>query len=103
MTTALVLVSSSTVGTQSRSACACRIREVTEDPWPSPVSSSPGNGPAEPLDLKWFTTKRNFSPLPYFFLKTWPMGSRALEKACPSWLWVPRARDSSTRITEAGL
>ena len=53
-------------------------RDAFDAPCPSPVSASPGDGPAEPLDLKWFITNRNGAPPSG--VKTWEIGSLALSK-----------------------
>ena len=67
----------------------------------TPAVTAPAKGSTEMVRSRALGTVL-LSPFPYFFLNVWAIGSRALTKACPSPLWVPRAREASTRITVAG-
>ena len=87
-------VSSWTVGIHAARAVACATRSGLALPWPVP-SSVP-----DPLDLKWLTTTMKSSPPPTG-VNAWAIGSRALPKAWPSALSVPRARASPSRVTAA--
>ena len=83
------------------------MRDWLAAPWPSPWSVSPGNGPAEPFDLKWLTTTRNASPPPAG-ANAWPSGSRALANGSSvavslPVLWSPSASDGADPLDGGGL